>query len=265
MDGYIEHFGNDKVAAQSRASEMNRLAGYARFAVWPTVSPSGNNPRGKYDIVDKKTNKRYAWGSIYGTVALSNLFSELKKNAADSTTQAFPVRRTFSHEDLEASLMSVEDENVDALNHYGVLGMKWGVRHDRVNTAVKAGKKLKKLDAKVAKREHATERLNQKSVIRRDMADNAILFPKRKAKRAAKTIEAANRSHIKAQRATLKAKKWFDSMNEVLGKQGLETVAAKYGDIGKRYTEMKLDDMMRNTTSDASSRYLADYYRNRAK
>ena len=41
--------------------------------------------------------------------------------------------------------------NDDELCHYGVIGMRWGMRKDRAGTINKAYKKLNKLDKNVAK------------------------------------------------------------------------------------------------------------------
>jgi len=43
------------------------------------------------------------------------------------------------------------EDGSEALAHYGVLGMKWGVRHDRAKAYGKSMSKLSKLDAKATK------------------------------------------------------------------------------------------------------------------
>lgn len=92
----------------------------------------------------------------------------------------------------------------DELRHYGVVGMKWGVRRGNVDKAyAKASKKLERLDRKVQKREAKY----QKRLDKYNKSKFSI-SPYSTKKQAPKLQKAA----YKHERQVRKAAKWYNQM-----------------------------------------------------
>lgn len=159
----------------------------------------------------------------------------------------------------------VEDHRDDDVEHYGVLGMKWGVRKNPERAAKRANEKLTKLDRQVRVAERGVEKVAQKSLRKRQKADSAVFFKKRKARKAAASIDALNRAHVNVQRREMKAKRWYDSMEQVLGKKTVSSLNNENGNIGKKYVDMTIDSLMKNVGTDLDMRQLSYYYQNRSR
>lgn len=155
-----------------------------------------------------------------------------------------------------------EQEGQDDIEHYGVLGMKWGVHKDPQRAYERANQKLGKLDKKVVRADQKVAKAQQKSVARQTKANSAILFKKAKARRAANSIRRANQAHLKAQRKAAKAERWYKSMENAFRDvkiSDLKTNSA-YAELGKKYANVTIDNMMANTTTAASMAQLIGYY-----
>lgn len=116
------------------------------------------------------------------------------------------------------------------LYHYGVLGMKWGVR--RGNTAKayeKASKKLKKLDAKVDKAEALARK-------RKGQADAAAASRFMSKKTTAKYEAKAKQASAQAAVRLRKAERWYKSMETTFAGTGVSMSKEQIA-MGKRYVE----------------------------
>lgn len=116
------------------------------------------------------------------------------------------------------------------LYHYGVLGMKWGIR--RGNTAKayeKASKKLQKLDKKADK---ALERARAKRVIADRKMDS--VFSTRRGR--LKANRNANRAMRKAVSSAAKARTWLNTMDRNFSKTNI-SLAKEQINLGRKYIE----------------------------
>lgn len=110
-------------------------------------------------------------------------------------------------------------DNESELKHYGVLGMKWGVRKDPKKAYEKAKKKMAKLDDKATK---ATRK-----------ADNSY-YSFFTSKRRAKKLR------WKADRRIYKAAKWYEDVRSVLGEEKASKMSNKGVNMGERYTNWQV-------------------------
>ena len=120
------------------------------------------------------------------------------------------------------------------LQHYGVIGMKWGVRRaiNKYNKATTNKQKTK-----------ATETLNKHL----EKASNKLAKYDRKGQKAlAKAVKkrygffGSNEKYeefkAKAERKMYKGKKWYDNMTKTFGKQSVVSLSERDKATGRRFT-----------------------------
>lgn len=129
------------------------------------------------------------------------------------------------------TLLSDLHHTDDELMHYGVLGMKWGVRRGRSAQAYsRASKKLSRLDRKA-------DRALEKAYDKKAKAD-------RKASSFFATEKSARKADFKADKAMRKAiskankaRKWLHSMDSTFSST-TESLSREQIELGKKYTDI---------------------------
>lgn len=113
------------------------------------------------------------------------------------------------------------------LYHYGVLGMKWGVRKGRTKEAYsKASKKLSKLSNKVIKYENKAK----KKMYKADELESRFLFSN--PEKASQLRYKARIDQSRADRTRYRAVKWLNAMDKNLP---AKMITKNQRDLGKAY------------------------------
>ena len=116
------------------------------------------------------------------------------------------------------------------LYHYGVLGMKWGVRRGNTTKAyAKASKKLTKLDKKVDK----AEALARKRRGQVDAAAASFFSTKR---RIDKAETRSKKASAKAALRNRQAERWYKSMEKAFADTDISMTKEQVA-MGKRYMD----------------------------
>lgn len=149
------------------------------------------------------------------------------------------------------------------LKHYGVLGMKWGVRKDRKTgerkyadkAYAKASNKLRKLDSKIAKKNEKTSKAldkynkaQYKADMARYKADSSTRGFTKKMRKASKLSMKAskaknqyNKTILKSEKASKKAQNWYKQMEKTFSDVKLSNASKADIDLGKQYAAIILE------------------------
>ena len=154
-----------------------------------------------------------------------------------------------------------EKESDSDVEHYGVPGMKWGIRKDPQKAYDRANKKLSSLDKKAIRAGAKAAKREAISVQKQNKADTALLFKKRAAKKADKAIGKSERTRQRYVRSMSKAASWYKEMENAFKGTQVKTLNKEYIDLGKKYAEVSISELMANAETSYANKKLRMIYR----
>lgn len=149
-----------------------------------------------------------------------------------------------------------ETEYSNELYHYGVLGIKWGVRKDRGKAIGKAYKKLGELDADIDKKKKRAlkaatktskgvsvkyQKLQTKADKAAELqvkADRAQFKANKYKARAEKRANVAYNTAIAERKSIAKAEKWAKQMDKTIGSTRMSELTPEQIALAKKYLGM---------------------------
>ena len=118
--------------------------------------------------------------------------------------------------------------NAQELMHYGVKGMKWGVKRGKVEQAyTRASKKADKLHAKIDKARVRSEKMSAK-------ADKKMSSKFGSAEKKLKSVVKAKKAAASYRKAIRKASKWNEAMKETFANTSVKMTSQQVA-RGKQY------------------------------
>ena len=130
------------------------------------------------------------------------------------------------------------------LKHYGVVGMKWGVRRGNVSRAyAKAAKKANKLEKKYIKTNMKAAKLEVKAAkALRKAGGFSLGYDTPRNQRAVRAQGKAAKITYKAAKIQKKHAKWVKEMSKTFANTSVKNIRQEDLDIGKKYVYMLMDE-----------------------
>ena len=142
-------------------------------------------------------------------------------------------------------IMYYDENGSPSLSHYGVLGMKWGVRHNPQRAYEKASRKVGKFQRKIEKHDEKARKRMAKGAA----AESRVLF--RSPKYAQKQYDKSIVQSARAVKIAQKGSKWVQQMKKEFGTQSVVTLDPSIITAGQEFM-----DRVSNTTNQMYLKHL---------